>query len=488
MPVQEVETFTQHTALGTVVAKVRRFPVQVPAAFHVPYEGVNAAVMADFPEGFAPSYGSGLAFKGVNASGEPEFYCLTDRGPNGAGPFLPALDGAGTSSSQIFPAPSFAPAIGVITLGPEAAVLRSTLPIRVAEGVNASGLPIPFGSLGSVPEIPVLDAMRFDAASKAAFSAHGLDTEALALDLKRGALWTADEYGPFLVRLDLASGIIVNKYAPGAGLPAIFARRRANRGIEGMAFDAGSDKLHVFLQSPLSDGKSFHAASNSEQPVEQYGAFLRWAEFDPETGRTSRMFAYPLDGAHYRDGRTGHAKLGDMVALGEGKFVVIEQGPGPDGKMFHWLMLLELTGASDIGAAAFNPDSADLEKSSMAGTAVNGASWADTVPMRKSLLLDLNALGWHAEKAEGLSLVDDATLALSNDSDFGLASRVFNALNEVIEGSDTDEFTLDADGMTIGGLDSVRAAPHSFRVTRSGEGASIGHLWLISFGQPLRQY
>jgi hypothetical protein len=49
-----------------------------------------------------------------------------------------------------------------------------------------------------------------------------------------------------------------------------------------------------------------------------------------------------LNGADYADGRTGNAKLGDMVALGNGKFIVIEQGAAPGGKVFNKLMLVEI--------------------------------------------------------------------------------------------------------------------------------------------------
>ena len=35
-----------------------------------------------------------------------------------------------------------------------------------------------------------------------------------------------------------------------------------------------------------------------------------------------------------------NAKLGDMVALGNGKFIVIEQGAGPGEKVFNKLILV----------------------------------------------------------------------------------------------------------------------------------------------------
>jgi hypothetical protein len=43
---------------------------------------------------------------------------------------------------------------------------------------------------------------------------------------------------------------------------------------------------------------------------------------------------------------------------------------------------------------------------------------------RRTLALDLRALGWTAEKAEGLTLVENNQLALINDNDFGVRSEV----------------------------------------------------------------
>jgi hypothetical protein len=37
------------------------------------------------------------------------------------------------------------------------------------------------------------------------------------VDKKRNVLWVSDEYGPFIVKIDPATGIILNKYAPGSG-------------------------------------------------------------------------------------------------------------------------------------------------------------------------------------------------------------------------------------------------------------------------------
>ena len=479
-----VEKFTQ----GAVEVSVTRYQVQADSKFYIPYEGTNAAIKADFPLGFLPSFGSSLAFKGINASGDMEFYGLTDRGPNGDGPNVPSLDGKGTTGSKIFPAPGFTPSIGIITVGKQGAVLSSVMPIRMTATANSTGLPIPEGSLGNSAEIPVLDAMRYDPASKAAFNANGIDSEAVVLDKKRNALWISDEYGPFIVKVDAATGIVQTRYAAGSGLPKVFAKRRANRGMEGLTLDTTTDRLHGFLQSPLTDGSAPYTVTGKSEQVERFARFTRWIEFDPSTGTTTKMFAYPINAGDYQDGRTGNAKLGDVVALGNGKFIVIEQGADPKGKVFNKLMLVEIGGATDITAAAFNADTSDLEKSSMGGAAVNGADWSKVVPLKKTELLDLNAIGWLAEKAEGLTFVDANTLAIANDNDFGLKTKVFTPAGQAVADADVTKCSVDATGTIVTSSGAGCNAANSIRVAHGTDAERPSRLWLIKFGKALGSY
>ncbi len=482
------ESFDQTTPLGPVRGSVTRYQIKASDQFYIPYEGSNVKVKHDFPHGFLPSYGSAIAFKGTAANGDLEFYGLTDRGPNGDGPNVPALSGSGTASSKIFPAPSFTPSVGLLTIGKKGAVLSGTTPIKISDAVNMSGLPLPSGSLGNSAEVPVLDAMRYDAAGKAVFNANGFDSEALAFDAKRNVLWVADEYGPFIIELDLVSGLVLKRYAPGTGLPAIFAKRRANRGIEGMTLDPDTDKLHAFLQSPLSDGSAPYAVTGQNEQIERFARFTRWTEFDPGTGTAGKMYAYPLNGADYQDGRTGNAKLGDMVALGGGKFIVIEQGEGSDKRLFNKLMLVEINGATDIASAIYNPSTSDLEKSSMGGTPVAGADWSSVTPMKKTLLLDLNAVGWLAGKAEGLTLVDASTLALANDNDFGLKTKIFNPDGKAVADADVTKCNVDAAGVIIAGKGSGCDPANAIRVTRGDDKERPSRLWLIKFSKALSSY
>ena len=475
--------FTQPTPLGSVTVDVYVQPIDAAPEFHVPYEGADPLVRAAFPDGFPPSYGSALAFKSMSPDGVLEFYCLTDRGPNGDGPNIFSPDGQDKTGSKIFPSPGFAPAIGVLRASAQGAQLVSRQTIMVAPGVPASGLPPPHGDRAA-DEIPLFDSLQAGAQSREMFSIHGIDSEAIAWDSARNTVWISDEYGPGLLKVDPDSGLILQRFGPGAGLPAILRLRRANRGMEGMSFDAQADRIHAFLQSPLSDGKALYAATGKQAKLERHARFLRWIEFDPQAGQTTRMLAYPLDPAHYADGRTGNAKLGDLAALGDGKFAVIEQGKGPDGKIANKLMLVDIGAATDISVARFKPETADLERSSMAGKPVNGADWSAVLPLKKSLLLDLNAIGWVAEKAEGLALVDERTLAMSNDNDFGLKSRLYDAAGTDIADADVSEIDVDEQGKIVRGA----ASTDTIRIGRADEHERPLTLWLLRFGKPIASY
>lgn len=482
------ETSTQTNKLGAIGISVTRYQLQADASFNVPYEGDNEKTKADFPKGFLPAYGSGLAFKGKADDGTLEFYAITDRGPNGDGPTAPVPNGGGTTNiSKVFPAPSFAPSFGVVRIGKTGAVLASSLPLKVdASGKKVSGLP-PQTGVGSTGETPLTDRYVFDA-SKANYDANGLDPETLVLDKARNVLWTSDEYGPFIARVNIATGVIEKKYAPGSGatdLPQVLSQRRPNRGMEGLTLDVASGKLHGFLQSPIdpkdNKGKSIQATppGGSKTDVRHIAKFTRWLEFDPAT-ETSKLYAYPIDGSQYDKDRTGNAKLGDVVSLGNGRFIVIEQGARKsDGKVFNKLMLVELpANATNIAGAA---DDHNLEISSITQAMSGTADYSKVVTMRKTELLDLNALGWLAEKAEGLTVVDDQTLALVNDNDFGLGTILLDADGKTVAGS-VEDCTVDAAGAII-----AKCPPGvtGARITRGSDLERPTRIWLIKLDRKL---
>ncbi len=492
---------TQDSAGGTV--SLTKFQVRAADGQYVAYEGGNAAAKKDFPKGFFPAVGSGLVFKGRNADGALEFWGITDRGPNGDSPQAPRPDTSAMVATKMFPSPSFTPSIGVITLSTQGAVISSLMPIKSDTGARISGRPLPFGAVGSSAEVPLNDALKYDA-DKAGFDAQGLDSESLVYDAAAKVFWTSDEYGPFIVKIDAATGQILKRYAPGTAagsLPEVLKHRRPNRGMEGLALDSATGKLHGFLQSPIDPldtaGKSVEVVDTSDLDqdgkttdkvkVRDFAQFARWIEFDPKT-ETSRLYAYPLSyplaakGEKWDRNRTGSAKLGDLVSLGNGKFIVIEQGADATGAVRNFLMLVEVPAtATDIATLGI-----ELEKNSIDGSTAVATRWTDVVKLRKTVLLDLNAAGWKAEKAEGLAVVDAQTLALINDNDFGLRTTLVDATGKPIAGDPT-ECSVDVNGVIVAD-GSCAAGAAGTRVTRGSEIDRSTRLWLLKFPKALTGY
>lgn len=449
--------------------QLKKMELEVAASDYVPYSGASAAVRQAFNKGFVPAVGSGLAFQGKAADGSLTFLSITDRGPNGDGPKVQRGDK--TLDSKIFSTPDFSPSIATITVKNDQARVSALRPVRTADGTAITGLPIAQG-IGSSGEIALDDNLR-----PLRYDANGMDTESLVIDGKN-TLWISDEYGPFIAKLDAKSGKILKKYAPGTqptDLPMILSKRRPNRGMEGLALDRSTGLIHGFLQSPLSGGK-VELAGKSES-VHNYAPFVRWLAFNPKT-ESSKLYAYPLNAGDYKAGKTGNAKLGDLVALGNNRFITIEQGSGADGKVFNWLMLVELPkDASEITTAGV-----ELEKSSVLQKPVDGADYSRIVPLKKTLLLNLNQLGWTAEKAEGLALVDPHTLALVNDNDFALRTAVFDNSGKEIK-ADITECTANDQGQLQGDC-----ADKKVQVVPAKSADLPQNFWLIRFPKALKQY
>lgn len=497
----DTSSSTQATAGGAV--SITKYQLRAETAQFVPYEGTNADAKKDFPNGFYPAVGSGLVYKGKAADGSLEFWGITDRGPNGDSPAAPRPDTGVVAATKMFPAPSFTPSIGTISIGKNGAVLTGLLPLKTEAGVRITGRPLPFGAIGSSAEIPLNDVMKYDAA-KGGFDAQGLDSESLVYDAAAKVFWTSDEYGPFIAKIDAATGNILKRYAPGTtagSLPEVLKHRRANRGMEGLAMDSATGRLHGFLQSPIDPldnaGKSIEVVDTSDLDqdgkntdkvkVRDFAQFARWIEFDPKT-ETSKLYAYPLSyalaakGEKWDRNRTGSAKLGDLVSLGGGKFIVIEQGADGAGAVRNFLMLVEVpSNATDIASIGI-----ELEKNSIDGSTAAATSWANVVKLKKTVLLDLNAAGWKAEKAEGLAVVDGQTLALINDSDFGLRTTLVDAAGKLVAGDPT-ECTVDANG-TILNDGSCAAGAVGVRVTRGNDIDRNTRIWLFKFPKALNTY
>jgi hypothetical protein len=461
--ISDEETLGESTAALTddAVRSTELLTVEVPAAFNVPFSGLAAA---EFPRGLPLSIGSGIrlaprAGRGCGcehtaARSGFSLMGLSDRGPNGDAPDY--LDAAGVKhASKAYLVPSFTPELVTIDVSPRrGARVTSRVELRTrrtkAVGVPPSSLTTEVGlsdSLGALPS-----------------SAAGMDPEGIDFDAA-GDAWVCEEYGPSLMKVRPRSGEIVSRLVPGSGLPTLLASRQVNRGFEGVAVSP-SGKVYGMVQSTLDiDGKTKGSAQ-----------FIRLVEYDPRTGET-RMFAYPHDVPAYK--KSGDAKMGDLVALDNTHFLTIEQGKDKDGNLRNLVYEFDIAPASDLSGVTLT-SGANAGKELEYGTLAEVS--ADVRFATKSLLLDLRAYGWTAEKAEGLTLVDERTLVVANDQDFGATSVVDG---DATGGTDPTKYVVDSAGVLTfnGAASSGRYAIHA-----QPSDAQKSMLLVVELQKPLAGY
>lgn len=427
--------------------KVSKYVVDIPKKYYLPYIGPN---QDQFPEGIEIGFGSGIHFKSKNMDSSLDFYVISDRGPNGDAPLVD--DGVGRHSAKFFLTPSFQPEIGVIRVKDGKAVIVNTIGLKDKSGHAVSGLPVQPGVVGSTDEIALDSGMK-----KLSYDNNGLDTEGISLD-REGHFWVCDEYGPFILEFD-RNGKMMAKYAPGDGLPEILKYRVPNRGFEGVTVTPGG-LVYGMIQSPL----DINGATGKT------ARFTRLVKIDPKTGQTA-MYAYPVDVDAYKN--TGAAKLGDLYAISDTKMLLIEQGTGKDKKMRTLIYLVDLSQATDITGVKI--DGQEPEYCS------DDAKLAKIHFANKKLVCDLRALGWQAEKAEGLAMLpDNKTLVITNDNDFGVSVDVNDSEHP---DADIDKYTILADGSFL--YKDKPAAPH-IAFKSNDEVNHQQYVWLIELPKPIK--
>jgi hypothetical protein len=446
---------TAQTALADERPAVEKYEIAIPKTFNIP---APDAAKAQFPDGFPLGVGSGMSFAERLPDGGLIFWAIGDRGPNADSPKYAAKEGDKPKDSKVFPAPDFVPKFAKIKVAGGKAEVIEVKEIHDAAGKPISGRPLDKGPVGSTGEVALDMDMKV-----LAFDPEGLDPEGVDVDKKDGSLWICDEYGPFLANIDPATGNIRKKLAPGKGLPAELAARQPNRGFEGLAVTPGN-KVVAAVQSILDNEGDLKA---SKAP------FIRLVEYDPASGAV-RTLAYPHDVDAYKS--SAAAKIGGMQAVSDTKFVLVEQAKGKDGKMRNVLYLMDIAGATDISGKTA-PDGKPLESAAdLAALSAMGVT-----PAKKTRILDLVDMGWTAEKAEGIAMVDDKTLAVSSDNDFGLALTVADPATDE-DGKKVDDptkYVLTGDGKM---LYKGKEAATKFGVKASGE---PGYLWILRFDKPL---
>lgn len=347
-------------------------------------------------------YNGGYGSAVVQDPNDPAvFYLLTDRGPN--------IDGT-TANSKVFAQPGFVPKIGKFRLVDNQLVLEKDIELQNENNVKLTGLPNPvnFGSTGEI----ALDLNGTTLAN----SADGIDSEGLAI-AQDGSFWISDEYGPHILHVDANGKTLerINPFGSGKGgrkIPAVFARRRPNRGMEGLTITPDGKTLVGIMQFPLYNPSSA-AISGS--------LVTRILTFDIATGAT-KQYVYLIDNAKLQ-------AISEIAAITNTTFLVLERD-GEYGttsnkstivKKVYKIDLATATDISDatdaIGGKLYNGKTVE-ELKTAAALQTNGIT-----PVTKTLVADLaNDLTnvYPHDKAEGIVVINATTIAISNDDDFGV--------------------------------------------------------------------
>jgi hypothetical protein len=116
-------------------------------------------------------------------------------------------------------------------------------------------------------------------------------------------------------------------------------------------------------------------------------------------------------------------KIGDMTAINNSELLVIEQGlrGNTDRK---YVFKIDISNATPVTSNLYSGVSLE------ALVDANGLIANSIVPVQKTLFMDLLANNWPSEleKAEGLAIINDSTIAIVNDNDFGQYSPSENGV------------------------------------------------------------
>ncbi|WNJ19302.1 choice-of-anchor I family protein [Pontibacter sp. G13] len=235
-------------------------------------------------------------------------------------------------------------------------------------------------------------------------------------------------------------------------LPAVYGKRRANRGFEAIALDTDNGILYGFIQSPMDNSSS--AARNSD--------VIRIIGIDPANGTPVSEYVYFLErnkNSAFNVSRVD--KIGDAVYAGNGKFYVLERDSStpdqPEGKKY--VFEINLKGATNIlGTPLAMADTGSMTLEMMTADEIVNAG---ITAVAKRKVLNLPSIGYLAsDKPEGLALLPDGSLAVLNDNDFGLAGAgvsdnsvlgiISFAANYGLDASDTDDAINIANAPVLG--------------------------------------
>jgi streptogramin lyase len=389
------------------------------------YKNNTAAAIGTFQGINYKEAGFSTLFPIPNTNGT-EFWTCSDRGVN--------IDCASANTASCRPTydkmyafPSYTPKIHRIRIAGDSIQILQSITIKRPNGTGATGIINPTGLGSTATEVAstdtVLNCANF-ALKTTPKDTFGIDPEGLVVD-QNGNFWLCEEGGATIWKLN-PNGVLLKRFTPYANLAgvqavdvqidSVFKYRKNNRGFEGISI-APNGKIYAIIQSAIL------------YPVQATGdasRVHRILEIDPATGN-QRMIVYLNDGIIGAAGanqiRTSDWKIGDMAAVNDSIFLVLEAAARGTTDIKR-LYQININQAIAVHSGLYSGLTLEGLVDST-GLANNGIK-----AVTKTLALDLLASGWPSvlDKAEGLAIINDSTIAIANDNDFGQKSALANGI------------------------------------------------------------
>jgi uncharacterized protein YndB with AHSA1/START domain len=347
------------------------------------------------------------------------FYGLTDRGPNADAP-------DGNKSEMVT---DFTPQIGEFKLVGGKAELVGTVALKGPKslgGVKYSGRP-PHDTSEVIDDVAATNA-NGGTPTPVAKDPYGYDSEGLVA-LPDGTFWVSDEYGPYLTHFD-RNGYELGRLTPYRDspdnayhkivgyLPAEFADRLKNKGMEGLTITPDGSTLVGVMQSALQQPDLGTTKAGNVSAT-------RIITIDLHTYK-SKQYLYLLDDPD----DTGDANS-EITALSDTKFLVDERDGNYEPFARKTLYEVDTNGATDVSGltiggkspeAFVGKDGTDAALTALTGAGVQVAQKQPYLNVGTLVSqLDPSGAFFAHDKVEGVATTDAGrTLYLSNDDDFGI--------------------------------------------------------------------
>lgn len=380
---------------------------------------------------------SGLYYdEAASTANDYVFYAVPDRGPNADAVTKSTVTPVALQNIRPFKLPDYQSRIVKFTFNKTSGsvTLDNSIFLTRKDGIT------PISGKGNVPGFDEVPVTYTDASTpytnvdyidgsgeeyhELPYDEFGGDFEGVLRD-KEGNFWLCDEYRPSIYKFD-ANGVLIERYVPNGTsllgttpqavgyygeetLPAVYAKRWANRGFEGIAYDSINNIVYAFIQSPLFNPSSV-TKNNSD--------VIRILGINALNGIPVSEYIYLLE-RNKDDGYSASRvdKIGDANYIGGGKFLVLErdsEGPTSEtGKKY--VFEIDINKATNILDSTFTAK--ELEEMT-----AEEISTMNIRPVYKYKVVNLPSIGYQSsDKTEGVALLPNNQMAIINDNDFGLA-------------------------------------------------------------------